>query len=61
MSSDLAKQLEKEKQQIQKALDATIEDTIRQSWLPNTLAWLGVTLGGFVICLLLLVLVAGGG
>jgi hypothetical protein len=60
MSDELSKQLEKEKQQLQKALDQTIEDTIRQAWLPNTVAWLAVAVGGFLLNLLLLVIVSGG-
>lgn len=60
MAKDLTKQLEEEKRQLQQALNETIEDTIRQAWLPNTLAWVGVAVGAFVLNLLLLIVVTGG-
>jgi hypothetical protein len=60
MSSELSKELEREKKEIEQALNESLEATIREAWLPNTLAWLAVTLGAFLLNLLLLVLVAGG-
>jgi hypothetical protein len=60
MSTELTKELEREKKQIEKALNESLEETIRQAWLPNTLAWVAVTLGAFALNLLLLVLVTGG-
>jgi hypothetical protein len=60
MSDQETKELEQEKKQREKALNETIEETIRQAWLPNTLAWVGVALGAFALNLLLLILVAGG-
>jgi hypothetical protein len=60
MSTELTKELDREKKQIEKALNESLEETIRQAWLPNTLAWVAVTLGAFALNLLLLVLVTGG-
>ncbi len=60
MSDQETKELEQEKKQREKALNETIEETIRQAWLPNTLAWVGVALGAFALNLLLLILVTGG-
>jgi hypothetical protein len=60
MSDQETRELEQEKKQREKALNETIEETIRQAWLPNTLAWVGVALGAFALNLLLLILVTGG-
>ena len=60
MSNKLTRALKEDRQKIAKAVDETIEDTIRQAWLPNTAAWIGVVVGAFVLNLLLLVLVTGG-
>ena len=60
MTTKIAKEMEKYRQETQKALDETIEDTIRQAAIPNSLAWVGVVVGSFVLNLLLLVIVSGG-
>ena len=59
MTKESAKRTEERRQKIQRELDELIENTIRESWLPNTLAWIVAVGGAFVINLLLLVLVAG--
>ncbi|HEX7197536.1 MAG TPA: hypothetical protein VF364_11980 [Candidatus Limnocylindria bacterium] len=51
---------EKYRNEMEGALEAMIEETIRSSAVPNTLAWLGVVLGAFLVNLALLVLVSGG-
>lgn len=51
---------EKYRREMQGALENVIEDTIRSSAVPNTLAWVGVVLGSFLVNLGLLVLVTGG-
>lgn len=60
MSSQVMRDLEKDRKELQQALDETIEDTIRQAWLPNTLGWLAVVVGAFALNLIVLVAVAGG-
>jgi hypothetical protein len=60
VTSELTKKLEREKKELEQALNETIEDTFKQAWLPNTLAWVIVALGGFLLNLLLLILVTGG-
>jgi hypothetical protein len=60
MTSELTKELEREKKELEHALNETIENTFKQAWLPNTLAWVIVALGGFLLNLLLLILVTGG-
>jgi hypothetical protein len=60
MSSTLIRDLEKDRKALQQALDETIEDTIRQAWLPNTVGWLAVVLGAFALNLLVLMAVTGG-
>jgi hypothetical protein len=60
VSSQLSEELEREKREIEQALNESIEATISEAWLPNTLAWVAVTLGAFLLNLVLLVLVAGG-
>ncbi len=59
MSSELTKELEREKKELEEALNETLVDTIRPAWLPNTVAWLAVAVGGFLLNLALLVLVTG--
>jgi len=51
---------EQYRKEMEGALEKMIEDTIRSSALPNTLAWVGVVLGSFLVNLGLLVLVTGG-
>jgi hypothetical protein len=58
MSDQLAKELEKAQREREADLQATIEDTIRRSGPGNTLYWVGVVLGSFLLNLLLLVLLA---
>jgi hypothetical protein len=55
----LEQELERERQELQNSLDETLETTIRQAWRINAVAWLAVTVGAFVLNLLVLVLVAG--
>ena len=45
---------------VEEALNETIVDNIRQSALPNTLAFVGVVIVSFVINLLVLMAVTGG-
>lgn len=58
--TELEKELEAQRQEVEEALNGTLEDTIRHAGPANALAWLGVALGSFLINLLLLVLVTGG-
>ena len=58
--SDSAKRAEERKREIEDAVNRMIEDTIRESGPINTLAWLAVVGGGFVLNLLLLLLISGG-
>jgi hypothetical protein len=51
---------EKYRKEMEGALEALIEETIRTSAVPNTLAWVGVVVGSFLVNLALLVLVTGG-
>ena len=51
--------LKRQREEMQAALDATIEDNIRASWLPNTLAWIVTVGAAFVVNLGLLVLLTG--
>ena len=60
MTSKEAKRVEERKKEIEKALNETIEDTIKQAGPMNALAWTGVTLGAFLLNLLVLVAVTGG-
>jgi hypothetical protein len=52
-------ELRRDREELRRALDETIEDTIRQAWKVNAVAWVAVTAGAFAINLLVLVLVAG--
>jgi hypothetical protein len=58
--SEREKRMEQYRKEIQKDVDAAIEETMRTAALPNTLAWVGVVAGSFAINLLLLVGVSGG-
>ncbi len=60
MTSAQTKNMEKRRKEVEKAVNETIEDTIRSAGPANTMAWIGVTLGAFVLNLLVLVLVTGG-
>jgi hypothetical protein len=51
--------LRRQREEMQEALDGAIEDTIRSEWLKNTVAWIAVVAGSFLINLLLLVAVTG--
>lgn len=53
-------QLDRDRKELEPALSATTEETIRTSGPPNTLAWLAVVAGSFLLNLLLLLLVTGG-
>ena len=52
--------LRRQRREMEEALNATIEDTIREAALPNTVAWVATVGIAFVINLLLLMLVSGG-
>ena len=58
--SEREKRMEQFRKQIQKDVDAAIEETMRTAALPNTLAWVGVVAGSFALNLLLLLVVSGG-
>ncbi len=60
MTSAQTKNMEKRRKEVEKAVNETIEETIRSAGPANTMAWIGVTLGAFVLNLLVLVLVTGG-
>ena len=51
--------LKRQREEMQAALEATIEDTIREAWLPNTLAWIATVGAAFLINIGLLLLLAG--
>ena len=51
--------LKRQREEMRAALDATIEDTIREAWLPNTLAWIVTVGAAFLINIGLLLLLAG--
>ena len=55
----LEQELERERKELEQSLDETLEATIREAWRTNTLVWVAVTAGAFVLNLLVLVLVAG--
>jgi hypothetical protein len=59
VSGKVMRALEKDREELQEALDRTIEDTIRQAWLPNTAGWVGVVVGAFVLNLVVLLAVTG--
>ena len=60
MSSAQVKSVQRHHKEVEKALDETIEDTIRNAGPTNALAWTGVTVGAFVLNLLVLVLISAG-
>lgn len=60
MTSAQTKSAQKRRKEIEQAVNETIEDTIRSAGPANTIAWLAVALGAFVLNLLVLVLVTGG-
>ena len=51
--------LKRQREEMQAALEATIEDTIREAWLPNALAWIVAVGAAFLINIGLLVLLTG--
>ena len=55
-----AKRVEERKKEVEEALNKTIEDTIKQAGPMNSLAWAGVTVGAFVLNLLVLFVITGG-
>jgi hypothetical protein len=59
MTSAQTKSMEKRRKEVEQAVNETIEETIRSAGPANTIAWIGVTLGAFVLNLLVLVRVAG--
>ena len=60
MSKDLDKLAEHYEQEMEDALNRTIEDEIRSGFAPNAIAWIVVVVGSFVINLAVLALVTGG-
>jgi hypothetical protein len=52
-------QLDRDRKELEAALSATTEDTIRTAGPVNSIAWLAVVIGAFVLNLLLLVLLTG--
>ncbi len=59
-SKDQQKELERQRKEIEQALNEQLVDTIRNAGPMNAVAWLGVTLGAFAVNRLLLVAVTGG-
>jgi hypothetical protein len=57
---ELLKQAHGYSQEVEGALNQMVEETIRQSALPNSLVWIGTVAGAFVLNLLLLFIVTGG-
>ena len=51
--------LKQQREEMRAALEATIEDTIREGWLPNTAAWIATVAIALLINIALLVLLAG--
>ena len=60
MTKPTGKRAEERKKEIEGEVNQMIEDTIRESWGPNTLAFLAVVVGSFVLNLLVLLLISGG-
>jgi hypothetical protein len=60
MTSAQTKSVQKRRKEVEKAVNETIEDTIRSAGPANTIAWIVVTAGAFVLNLLALILVTGG-
>jgi hypothetical protein len=57
---DLLETHRRYRDELQGALDQLLEEEIRSGLVPNTLAWIGVVVGAFLLNLGLLVLVTGG-
>lgn len=53
-------QMDRDRRELEPALAATTEETIRTTGPGNTIAWMTVVVGSFVLILLLLLLVTGG-
>ena len=53
-------ELERQRKELEQALDEQIIDTMRSAALPNALAWVIVVGLSFVINLLVLVVISGG-
>ena len=60
MTKPTGKRAEERKKEIEGEVNEMIEDTIKQSWAPNTLAFLAIVVGSFVLNLLVLLLISGG-
>ena len=60
MTKPTGKRAEERNKEIEGEVNQMIEDTIKESWTPNTLAFLAVVVGSFVLNLLVLVLISGG-
>jgi hypothetical protein len=60
MSKKQREILEKHRKEFEETLNETIVDEIRQSALPNSLAFAGVVVVSFLINLLVLMAVTGG-
>jgi hypothetical protein len=60
MTKPTGKRAEERKKEIEGEVNQMIEDTIKESWAPNTLAFLAVVVGSFVLNLLVLLLISGG-
>jgi hypothetical protein len=46
--------------ELQGALDELLDEDIRTGLVPNTLAWIGVVIGAFLLNLAILAIVTGG-
>lgn len=57
---ELRRALDEDREELASALEESIIETMREAWLPNTVAWIAVVIGAFVLNLLLLVAVSGG-
>jgi hypothetical protein len=64
MSSKAAKEqnaeLDRQRKELEEALDEQIIETMRTAALPNAIAWVAVVIGSFAINLLLLMAISGG-
>jgi hypothetical protein len=60
MTKPTGKRAEERKKEIEGEVNQMIEDTIKESWAPNTLAFLAVVVGSFALNLLVLLLISGG-
>jgi len=59
MTQESAKRTKERREKIRHQLDELVEDTIREQWLPNTLAWIVTVGAAFLINIGLLLVVAG--